>query len=129
MTQPLYPAFGVLLVDDEPCWLRSLSLTLSLRTSAGLSNLVTCNDSRKVMDLLEPGTIGLILLDLNMPHLSGEELLAQITERHPEALVIIISGDNQLDAVVRCIRHGAFDYFVKTDEKERIIAGVLRAVR
>jgi len=127
MTQSAYPSFQILLVDDEPAWLRSLSLTL--KSLAGLNNIVTCDDSRQVMPLLEAGGIGLVLLDLTMPHLSGEELLQKIGESHPEITTIVVSGLNQLETAVRCMKLGAFDYFIKTDEEDRIVGGVLRAVR
>jgi DNA-binding NtrC family response regulator len=127
MNPSLYPYFGVLLVDDEPAWLRSLSLTLE--RSAGLTNIITCQDSRKVLELLEGNEIGLVLLDLTMPHLAGDELLAMIAERHPEIAVIIISGMNQVESAVNCIKLGAFDYFVKTVEEDRLVSGVLRAIR
>jgi len=127
MTQQTYPPFAILLVDDEPAWLKSLSLTL--KSCAGLTNIITCQDSRQVMGILDGGGIGLVLLDLTMPHLPGEELLRQIGERHPEVTAIVISGLNQLETAVRCMKLGAFDYFIKTDEEDRIVGGVLRAVR
>jgi len=127
MSETLYPSFGILLVDDEPAWLGSLSLTLE--TCAGISNITTCYDSRRVMGILDQGGIGLVLLDLTMPHLSGEELLEQIAERHPEIATIVVSGLNQVETAVGCMRRGAFDYFVKTDDEDRMIGGVLRAVR
>jgi len=127
MNSSLYPHFGVLLVDDEPAWLRSLSLTLE--RSAGITNISTCQESRSVLELLDGGEIGLVLLDLNMPHLAGDELLGLIAERHPEIAVIIISGMNQIESAVRCIKLGAFDYFVKTVEEDRLVSGVLRAIR
>jgi DNA-binding NtrC family response regulator len=127
MNSSLYPHFGVLLVDDEPAWLRSLRLTLE--RSAGITNIITCQDSSKVMDLLEGNEIGLVLLDLTMPNLAGDELLGLIAERHPEIAVIIISGMNQIESAVNCIKLGAFDYFVKTVEEDRLVSGVLRAIR
>jgi DNA-binding NtrC family response regulator len=127
MSEDLYPNFGILLVDDEPAWLGSLSLTLE--SLAGISNIATCNDSREVMAILDRGRVGLVLLDLTMPHLGGEELLGQIAERHPEIAVIVVSGLNQVETAVGCMKLGAFDYCVKTDEEDRIVGGVLRAVR
>ncbi len=127
MNSSLYPHFGVLLVDDEPAWLRSLRLTLE--RSAGITNIVTCQDSRAVMELLERHEIGLVLLDLTMPHLSGDQLIELIAERHPEIAVIVISGMNQIESAVNCIKQGAFDYFVKTVEEDRLVSGVLRAIR
>lgn len=127
MKERLYPDFSVLLADDEPSWLRSLSLTLEF--SAGISNLITCSDSRQIIPILQREKVGLVLLDLTMPHIGGEELLQQISEQFPEIAVIIISGLNQIEAAVRCIKQGALDYFVKTVEEERLIGGVQRAIR
>jgi DNA-binding NtrC family response regulator len=127
MNSSLYPHFGVLLVDDEPAWLRSLRLTLE--RSAGITNCITCQDSREVMEVLEQHEIGLVLLDLTMPHLSGDQLISMIAERHPEIAVIVISGMNQIESAVNCIKQGAFDYFVKTVEEDRLVSGVLRAIR
>jgi DNA-binding NtrC family response regulator len=126
-TTTLYPSFGVLLVDDEPAWLRTVSLTLE--RSAGVTNIHTCQDSRQVMDMLERNNIGLVLLDLTMPHFSGEELLSKIAEHHPEIISIVISGMNQVETAVKCMKMGAFDYFVKTVEEDRLSVGVLRAIR
>jgi DNA-binding NtrC family response regulator len=126
-SQTPYPDFGVLLVDDEPAWLHSMAL--SLEGSAGITHLLTCDDPREVMGLLGRHEVGLVLLDLNMPHLSGEELLSRIAEEHPEVSVIVVSGLNQLETAVRCMQAGAFDYFVKTAEEDRIVKGVRRAVR
>jgi len=126
MTHSLYPNFKILLVDDEQAWLRSVSLILA---RAGITNIATCTDSRLVMEILAGREVGLVLLDLTMPHLSGEELLAAIAERHPEVATIVVSGMNQIETAVRCMRLGAFDYFVKTVEEDRLVQGVMRAVR
>ncbi len=127
MKTTLYPAFGILLVDDEPAWLKSFALTL--RRRAGITNVQRCQDGREVPGLLDGGNIGLVLLDLTMPHLSGEALLQQIGESHPEVMTIIVSGLNQLETAVQCMKLGAFDYFVKTDEEDRLVGGVQRAIR
>jgi DNA-binding NtrC family response regulator len=126
MNDALYPAFRVLLVDDEQPWLRSLGMMLE---GAGIGNLAQLSDPRQVMPLLTEQEVGLILLDLTMPHLSGEELLRRISEEHPGISVIVLSGLNQIDTAVRCVRLGAFDYLVKTDEEERILDSVRRAIR
>lgn len=127
MSMNLYPAFGLLLVDDEPSFLRSLGI--ALERSGGITNLHRCQDSREVMDILARENIGLVTLDLTMPHLSGAELLTRIVEEHPDVGVIVISGLNQVETAVDCIKLGAFDYFVKTDEQDRLIEGIKRAIR
>ncbi|MEZ4599807.1 MAG: sigma-54 dependent transcriptional regulator [Syntrophotaleaceae bacterium] len=119
-----YPEEPVLLVDDEPAWLRSLSFTL--KKEAGIRNVIRCDDSLKVKELLSTLKFSLVLIDLNMPGLSGEELLGMIVRDHPEVPVIVVSGVNQVETAVRCMRHGARDYFIKSEEIERLIASIHR---
>ncbi len=126
MNEPLYPLRPVVIIDDEKAWLRSLSLLLE--RMLGISNLRTCQDSRETMALLEAAPPSLVILDVTMPHVTGEELLGQIQARFPAVPVIIHSGRNQVDIAVRCMKLGAFDYFVKTVEEDRLLSGIRRAL-
>lgn len=125
MKQTLYPQFKLLLVDDEPSFLRSMSLTLE---RYGLNNLITCADPRQVQNIMAEETVGLVLLDLTMPIISGQELLTWLTEEFPDVCVIIFSGINQVDAAVDCVKRGAFDYIVKTADQEQILEAIKRAI-
>lgn len=123
--EQLYPTMPLLLVDDEQPWLRSLSLTL--KETAGINNLIKCCESSEVMKILAHHDVSMILLDLTMPQISGEDLLIMISKDYPHIPVIILSGMNQVETAVKCMHKGAFDYFVKTVEKERLLAGIQRA--
>ncbi len=125
MNQTIFPSHPVLLVDDEKAMLKSFEL--ALRTG-GIKNLLTCQDPRDVMPLLSKKKAEVILLDLTMPYISGDELLPMITENFPEIPVIIITGNNEVDKAVQCIKAGAFDYMVKPVEKNRLISSVRRAI-
>lgn len=127
MKKRLYPSFSVLLVDDEMPWLRSLSMALS--GEDGITNTIQCQDSRQVMDILGRGDVGLVVLDLTMPYLSGEELLTKIAEIFPHVLTIVVTGLNQVEKAVHCMKLGAYDYYVKTNEKDHILTGILHAIR
>ena len=115
----------ILLVDDEPALLRSARLILR---AAGFNQVLTLDDSRQVLPLLERQDISLLVLDLTMPHLHGQELLQQITAEYPQIPVIIVTATNELDSAVQCMRQGAQDYLVKPVEKSRFIAAVARAM-
>jgi len=110
-----------LLVDDEVHVLEGVETILNV---GGVHDVVRCQDSRQVLHLLGTREIGVILLDLWMPHVSGEELLPRITEKYPDVPVVVITGANEVDTAVRCIRQGAFDYLVKPVESGRILAVV-----
>ncbi len=113
------------MVDDEAQALDSFETALLL---AGINNIIRCQDSRDAMRLLSTQKIEVMLLDLSMPHISGEELLSLVTKDFPEIPVIIITGLNDVETAVGCMKSGAFDYMVKPVEKSRLISGVKRAI-
>nr|WP_320049347.1 sigma-54 dependent transcriptional regulator [uncultured Desulfuromonas sp.] len=122
----LYPEHPVLLVDDEEPWLHSFALTL--RQRGGINHVIKCSDSREVLDILDGQPVDTIVLDLTMPYMSGDVLLEQVASKFPEIPVIIITGMNQLEIAVDCMKAGAFDFYIKTAERERLVAGVKRAI-
>jgi len=127
MSSSLYPTFQVLICDDDVSFLRSISF--AIERYCGVNNIIQCADSRDVLGQLADGNVRVVLLDLNMPHLSGDELLPQIVELYPHISVIIISGLNQITTAVQCIKSGAYDYHVKTEEPERLGGSIMRVIR
>lgn len=125
MEEILFPDRPVLMVDDEIHLLHSFDLALG---DAGINNTVTCNDSTKVMELLKGQKFETLLLDLSMPKLSGEEILEKVTVEYPELPVIIITGHNEIEVAVRCMKKGAFDYLSKPVEESRLINSVRKAL-
>lgn len=117
----------VLLVDDEPAWLRSMELLISRQW--GDLDIISCHDSRNVLDIIEKEKINLVLLDLIMPYISGENLLLMIKRNYPDVLVIIVTGMDTANKAVECLNNGAFDYFVKTWGEKRLLAAMRRALR
>ena len=118
-------ALPILLVDDEPQLLRSASVLLR---SSGVKHVVTLDDSREVMPLLEDQEIGVVVLDLAMPHVTGQELLGEIAAGYPDVPVILMTATNDLDTAVQCMQGGAIDYLVKPVEKNRFVSSVTRAL-
>jgi DNA-binding NtrC family response regulator len=125
MNASSYPSFPILMVDDEAQALDSFETVLLF---ASINNIIRCQDSREVLPLLLHQEIEVMLLDLSMPHISGEELLSHVTKDFPEIPIIIITGSNDVDTAVACMKCGAFDYMVKPVEQSRLISGVKRAI-
>ncbi len=119
------PFLPILIVDDEIESLDGFELMLN---SSGFNHIETRRDSRNVMGFLENKEPSVILLDLSMPHLSGQDLLIEISIHYPHIPVIIVTGMNEVDTAVECMTLGAFDYMVKPVEQGRMISGVRRAV-
>jgi DNA-binding NtrC family response regulator len=124
-SKTLSPYFPILLVDDEKPWLNSLSL--KLRTT-GISNIICCSDSRQVLQILTEQQCSAMVLDLIMPHVTGDALLPEIIRLYPNLPVIIITGLDQVDTAVSCMQQGAFDYQVKGSEDKKLLEVIKRAI-
>ena len=115
----------VLLVDDEPQILRSASVVLR---SSGIARVITLEDIRAVLPLLAEQDVGVMVLDLTMPYLSGQVLLEHMTADYPDISVIVMTATNDLETAVQCMQAGAIDYLVKPVEANRLVASVRRAL-
>lgn len=115
----------ILLVDDEPQILKSFSVMLK---SMGIKQIISVEDSREVMKLLEEQDVAGVVLDLSMPYLSGIELLTEVNNIYPHVPVIIMTAVNEIETAVECMRAGAFDYLVKPIERSRFEATIRRAL-
>lgn len=125
MQDLLTPALPILLVDDEKPWLNSLSLTLR---AAGINNIATCADSREVLAMLAKQPYLAMVLDLVMPHLTGDSLLPEIVQNYPEMPVVILTGLDQVESAVQAMQLGAFDYHAKVAGESRLIEAIRRAI-
>ncbi len=103
---------AILLVEDNAALRAVISQIL---TSLGYLNVTEAVDGQVALDLLAQREFDLILLDIEMPRVNGFEVLAALKKdaarRHLP--VIVVSGLDRLDAVVRCIELGAEDFLPK----------------
>ncbi len=119
------PSLPILAVDDELHSLQGLDITLR---SAGIDNLILCNDPLQVEKIAANRELELVLLDLMMPGISGKQLLGNLTRDYPDLPVIMVSGVNDVGTVVECVKQGAYDYVTKPLEGDRLVALVRRAI-
>ncbi len=112
---------SILLVDDDA---QSLYLGRNILEKADFKNIFTMDDSREVLSFLANQKVSLMVLDLVMPHLSGQELLATITKEYPEISVIVMSAADEINTVVDCMQRGAIDYLPKPVEPTRLVSSI-----
>ncbi|TVQ39564.1 MAG: sigma-54-dependent Fis family transcriptional regulator [Spirochaetaceae bacterium] len=117
---------AVLIVDDD---IVTSELYATILGAHDFDNLIVCEDSRRVMEVLRSSRVSVILLDLNMPYISGQELLPEITTEFPEIPVIILTGEDKVDTAVQCMKIGAFDFMAKPVEPNRLVTAVNHALK
>ncbi|MFC2146696.1 sigma-54-dependent transcriptional regulator [Acidobacteriota bacterium] len=121
MERELFPGLPILMVDDEKHFLNSLDFELR---SHGITNLECCRDSRDVIAKLKERKYSVILLDILMPHISGDELLPEIVADYPDIPVIVITAFPDEKTAKDCMEKGAFDCLTKPIEIKDLIRAI-----
>jgi len=106
----------VLLVEDDR--LLGESLTEYLQSEGFITDWVY--DPREVMDLLEVSRYDVIVLDLMMPYIGGEELIKAIREKDRETPILVLTAKQRLEDKRTCFELGADDYLTKPFEMEEL---------
>ncbi len=114
----------VLIVDDEEGILRAVSKLLR-REGYGVR---TANAAEIALDDLSRRACDVALVDLQMPGASGLEFLEQMSHRHPDIPVIIMSGSGTISHAVEAMRFGAVDFVEKPVQPLRLTACIRKAL-
>ena len=119
------PENPIFIVDDDPEILVAVETALCL---AGFDNFIAISDSRDVIRHMERRIPGLVLLDLKMPHIQGNRILKIIRKTWPRIPVVILTGDINVDTVVKCMKIGAIDYIQKPVDPDHLVKTVRQAI-
>ena len=115
----------ILLVEDDPTTSRSIELML---THANLN--VYCTDlGEDGIDLAKLYDYDLILLDLNLPDMSGHEVLRQLRLARIDTPILILSGSDDTDSKLKGFGFGADDYLTKPFHREELVARIHAIIR
>lgn len=88
----------------------------------------TADRADQALSYLEFESYDVVLTDISMPGLSGEELLKRVQVQHPQTPVIVISGNSNEDASKQLLALGAFEYISKPFKLEDVESAVVRAI-
>lgn len=114
----------ILVVDDEPHILEMIALMLSASGYPALP----CSTPEKALAILRHEKINAVLTDINMPGMSGLDLLEKIHRCHPDIPVILMTGYAELDTAVDAIHRGTFDFIMKPFKPAQLIHSMEKAV-
>lgn len=119
--------FNVLVVDDNEMNRDTLSRRLEYE---GFVASMAAN-GREALKMLRAGAFDLVLLDITMPEMDGYQVLRAIKSDRQLAhiSVIMVSGINDLDSVMRCTELGADDYLTKPFDPVLLRAAIARSLK
>ena len=82
---------------------------------------------KRAIELLALSRFDVVLTDLMMPGMSGEELLAKVRGTYPGSQVVVLTAHGSTDSVVQAMKAGAFDYLEKPTDREKLVTRVAKA--
>lgn len=100
---------NVLIVDDEPIQLDSLKEMISLYGY----HVETASSGEKAIDLLKNYTFDILLLDLNMPGITGFDVIDYVTGNQIPCKVVVVSGEANFESARQALQRGAYDFLKK----------------
>lgn len=117
-------ATRVLAVDDEPSAARLLSFILAPPTF----RCTTACTAEEALVALQREPFDAVISDLQMPGLSGMELLLEVRHKHPHMAFLVTTGVDDVDVGVKAMRSGADDYLVKPLRESAVVASLQNAL-
>ena len=115
----------VLLVEDDPTTAKSISMML---THANL-NVYSTDLGEEGIDLAKLYDYDLILLDLNLPDMTGHEVLRHLRQARIETPILILSGADDTESKLKGFGFGADDYLTKPFHREELVARIHAIIR
>ena len=117
---------SIIIIDDDQDFLDILKGKL---INIGFKNVQIEYDPIEVVSIFEKGGIfDIALIDMNMPHMDGIELLETIKRTSPRTECIMVTAVNEARIAVECLKKGAYDYLVKPISNEDLAVSLNRAL-
>ena len=116
----------ILIVEDEKSISNILENILSDEIQG--SEITIAENGLDAYKLIEKNDFDLIISDIKMPKLSGNELLTQSLSIKPESVFVMISGHADIETAVSCLKNGAYDFISKPIDINRLITSVKNAL-
>lgn len=115
---------NILLVDDDP----AVSETLVGLFDKSEFRFHQLEDGNRAIEFIDNNTLDLVLLDVNLPSVSGLDILKEIKRRDATLPVIVISGYISTENAIEAMKEGAYEYITKPFQIERLMLTINKAV-
>jgi two-component system, NtrC family, nitrogen regulation response regulator NtrX len=116
----------ILIVEDEAAIRRVLSKILSEENEN--YQVEEAEDGLQALEKIKAADYDLVLCDIKMPKMDGEELLQEVKRIKPEIPMVMISGHGDMETAINTMRLGAFDYISKPPDLNRLLNTVRNAL-
>lgn len=113
----------VMVVDDHPIWKDAVTRDLD---EAGFQVVATASDGAEALRRASAARPELVILDLQLPSITGVEVARQLVRADPAVRVLVLSASGERDDVLAAVMAGATGYLVKSASREELLSAVRR---
>ena len=117
--------FTILTIDDEENIRNGLADNFELEGY----NVKKAANGKEGLELIDKGGIDLVITDLRMDGISGEEVVRQVTTKYPGIPIIVLTGHGSIDDATAAIKCGAFDFLTKPLDLDHLNLVVKNALK
>jgi DNA-binding NarL/FixJ family response regulator len=122
-SSPVNTPVRVMVADDHPMWRDAVARDLA---EAGYDVVATASDGAEAVRRGKASRPEVVVLDMQMPQLSGAEVTARLIAYDPEVKVLVLSASGEQQDVLQAVKAGAIGYLVKSASREELLAAVER---
>jgi DNA-binding NarL/FixJ family response regulator len=115
-----------MVVDDHPMWRDAVARDLA---EAGYAVVATAGDGAEAVRRGLAVRPDVVVLDMQMPELSGVEVTAALVASDPDVKVLVLSASGEQNDVLQAVKAGAIGYLVKSASREELVAAVERVAQ
>jgi Response regulator containing CheY-like receiver, AAA-type ATPase, and DNA-binding domains len=115
----------LLVIDDEKNYLLVLE---ALLTEAGYK-VTALNDPETALAFLSDSEVDVVITDMKMPKVSGQQVLEHVRQAHPQIPVLIMTAFGSIEGAVEAMKYGAFHYITKPFSNDEMLLSVHNAVQ
>ncbi|WP_019913399.1 response regulator [Paenibacillus sp. HW567] len=117
----------LIIVDDEAHWVDNLSMTKPWHT-LGIEQVHKAYSASEALQIIETNPIDIVISDIQMPEMTGLELIERIRRRDKKIKCIILSGHSDFEFAKSAIQHSAVDYLLKPPTDKELLDAVQTAI-
>jgi len=112
----------LIIVDDDVLIRESLKIIIDI--DKNIEVVKTLENGKECIDFLSQNEVDVVLLDMRMPIMNGEEVLAEISKRSIDVKVLILTTFDEDNLISSAIKYKTSGYLLKSSKPDKIISGI-----
>lgn len=118
----------ILIVDDETMIREGIKAVLPW-SDIGIKEVLLAESGEEALEIMSKTKVDILITDINMPHMTGIELVSCVSEKYQETKSIILTGYDEFDYARECLRAGVAEFLLKPVDEDALLDSVKKQLQ